>query len=74
MQDLLNIPSGGLATSLNKLVNFGTSHVRQCGVCRQKGFICEICKDSQVIFPFELEKTYKVDFRLKTRMIAIVIA
>jgi hypothetical protein len=51
MRDLENntlIPQLRLATQ--KLI----SHVLQCPICRMKGFICEICNDPRVIFPFQL--------------------
>ncbi|CAG7817919.1 unnamed protein product [Allacma fusca] len=57
--DLLNIPNRSLATTLSKLVYRGVSHVLTCDICRQKGFVCEVCKDPKVIFPFDFEHNYK---------------
>jgi len=60
LQDLLQVPTGGLATSLRKVIRFATKHVYSCGLCSQKGFICELCNNNRVIYPFEMEATFRV--------------
>lgn len=55
--DLLQVPSGQLLQSLKKTIKFATKHVYDCGLCSQKGFICEICHNHKVIYPFEIELT-----------------
>ncbi|KAK6639947.1 hypothetical protein RUM43_008224 [Polyplax serrata] len=59
VNDLCRVPGGGLATDLAPIVAFGRHHVVSCGLCSQKGFICEICKNSQVIYPFDISSTYR---------------
>ncbi|KAK7862953.1 hypothetical protein R5R35_004907 [Gryllus longicercus] len=59
VSDLLQIPSGGLAQLLQKVVAFARNHVLSCWLCSQKGFICEICNNSKVIYPFDIESTYR---------------
>jgi hypothetical protein len=59
-QDLLQIPSGTLAHLLQKVVSFAKVHVLSCWLCCQKGFICEVCNNPKVIYPFDMESTYRV--------------
>ncbi|XP_034936117.1 uncharacterized protein Plekhm1 [Chelonus insularis] len=57
--DLLDVPSGVLAQQLQKVVEFARNHVLNCWLCRQKGFICEVCNNPKVIYPFDMESTYR---------------
>ncbi|KAJ9583383.1 hypothetical protein L9F63_022249, partial [Diploptera punctata] len=57
--DLLQIPSGALAQLLQKVVTFAKGHVLSCWLCKQKGFICEVCNNPKVIYPFDMESTYR---------------
>ncbi|PNF15729.1 hypothetical protein B7P43_G12079 [Cryptotermes secundus] len=57
--DLLQIPSGTLAHLLQKVVSFAKGHVLSCWLCSQKGFICEVCNNPKVIYPFDMESTYR---------------
>ncbi|XP_066997403.2 uncharacterized protein Plekhm1 isoform X2 [Anabrus simplex] len=59
LQDLLQIPSGGLAQLLQRVVSFARGHILGCWLCSQKGFICEICNSPKVIYPFDTESTYR---------------
>eukprot|EP00117_Sycon_ciliatum_P040711 scpid30216/ scgid29869/ Pleckstrin homology domain-containing family M member 3 len=54
VQDLIQVQSGVLVPSLKKLLAFASKHIHECEVCRMKGFICEICKDEDVIFAFDV--------------------
>lgn len=49
-----------METHLNNLFNFTAEHIRRCLLCSQKGFICEICSSTEVIYPFQLEVTSRV--------------
>lgn len=53
LADLQQVIEGKLAPYLMKIVKFASSHVYSCGLCHQKGFICEICTSRQIIYPFE---------------------
>lgn len=44
---------GKLAPYLSKVIKFASSHVFSCSLCREKGFICELCHNGQVIYPFQ---------------------
>ncbi|XP_034841470.1 uncharacterized protein [Maniola hyperantus] len=61
ISDLAQIPNNSLALQLEKVVNFARSHVLDCWLCSQKGFICEVCKDSKILYPFETISTYRCD-------------
>ncbi|XP_076376091.1 pleckstrin homology and RUN domain containing M1 [Megalopta genalis] len=59
ISDLLDITNGTLAQQLQKVVEFARNHVLNCWLCSQKGFICEICNNPKVIYPFDMESTYR---------------
>ncbi|XP_008553637.1 pleckstrin homology domain-containing family M member 1 [Microplitis demolitor] len=59
VSDLLDVPSGSLAQQLQKIVEFARNHVLNCWLCSQKGFICEICNNPKVIYPFDMASTYR---------------
>ncbi|CAL8139422.1 unnamed protein product [Orchesella dallaii] len=59
LSDLMGIPNRSLATLLTKMVATGSAHILSCTICREKGFICEVCRSPQVVFPFELERIFK---------------
>ncbi|XP_063634562.1 uncharacterized protein LOC134805183 [Cydia splendana] len=61
ISDLVQIPSGSLLLQLEKVVNFAKTHVLDCWFCSQKGFICEVCRDPKVLYPFETSTTYRCD-------------
>lgn len=60
VSDLLDIPNGTLAQQLQKVVEFARNHVINCWLCSQKGFICEVCNNPKVIYPFDMDSTYRV--------------
>lgn len=60
VSDLLDIPNGTLAQQLQKVVEFARGHVINCWLCSQKGFICEVCNNPKVIYPFDMESTFRV--------------
>ncbi|WAR15293.1 PKHM3-like protein [Mya arenaria] len=59
IQDLLQVPTGSLASSLRKVIKFATKHVYSCRLCSQKGFICELCNNPKVIYAFEMDATFR---------------
>lgn len=60
LSDLQRIPKRILAEQLRKVVVFGREHIYSCVLCSQKGFICEICHSNSVLYPFDIDTTYKV--------------
>ncbi|XP_013416946.1 uncharacterized protein LOC106178352 isoform X1 [Lingula anatina] len=59
LNDLYQVQSGQLSQSLKKVVKWAAKHVYECRLCSQKGFICEICDNPKVIFPFEIDSTIR---------------
>ncbi|GFS98308.1 differentially expressed in FDCP 8 homolog [Trichonephila clavipes] len=54
LQDLIDVTSGVLLSYLEKIHASFVAHItQQCQGCQGKGFICELCKSEEVIFPFE---------------------
>lgn len=56
--DLKEIRAGKLQILLEHVIGFGVKHISSCTLCKMKGHICEFCKDSEVLFPFDLVKTH----------------
>ncbi|XP_029981511.1 pleckstrin homology domain-containing family M member 3 [Sphaeramia orbicularis] len=61
MADLQQVIDGKLAPFLAKVIKFASSHVFSCSLCREKGFICELCHNGQVIYPFQENATRRCD-------------
>ncbi|NXB70585.1 PKHM1 protein, partial [Donacobius atricapilla] len=55
--DLSQIADGVFETFLQSLLQFASHHVYSCDLCTQRGFICQICNGSDIIFPFEFNTT-----------------
>lgn len=49
----LQVIDGKLAPYLSKVIKFASSHVFSCSLCREKGFICELCHNGQLLYPFQ---------------------
>ncbi|CAG5865865.1 pleckstrin homology domain-containing family M member 3 isoform 1-T5 [Menidia menidia] len=61
LADLQQVIDGKLAPFLSKVIKFASSHVLSCSLCREKGFICELCHNGQVIYPFQENATRRCD-------------
>ena len=56
IRDLEEIHWGGkLVNLLNSAFSFAFNHITKCVLCSGKGFICEICREDQVLFPFDFD-------------------
>ncbi|CAJ1078882.1 protein associated with UVRAG as autophagy enhancer [Xyrichtys novacula] len=55
MDDLLRVKKGQLVSQARAVLNTCVSHVENCQLCLARGFICEFCRDRDVIFPFQTE-------------------
>ncbi|XP_007482554.2 pleckstrin homology domain-containing family M member 1 isoform X1 [Monodelphis domestica] len=55
--DLQQIADGSFEGFLQTLIQFASQHVYHCDLCTQRGFICQICHHSGIIFPFEFDTT-----------------
>ncbi|KAM8933995.1 pleckstrin homology domain-containing family M member 3 [Pelodytes ibericus] len=61
LADLQQVVDGKLAPFLLKVIKFATSHVYSCSLCSQKGFICEICNNGEILYPFEENSTSRCE-------------
>lgn len=61
LADLQQVIDGKLAPFLSKVIKFASSHVFSCSLCREKGFICELCQNGQVLYPFQENTTKRCD-------------
>lgn len=59
INDLLNAASGVLGKHVRSVIDFAVKHVGDCRLCSQKGFICEICNSPKIIYPFQVETTFR---------------
>lgn len=55
LSDLYNVKQKSLLPSLQELLATAVAHVDQCELCQAKGFICELCQEAEVIFPFQTQ-------------------
>uniref|UniRef100_A0A1I8PX11 Phorbol-ester/DAG-type domain-containing protein n=1 Tax=Stomoxys calcitrans TaxID=35570 RepID=A0A1I8PX11_STOCA len=53
INDLEQTENGTLAEYLHKVFNCFDKHIRACSMCMAKAYICEICSNDEVIFPFD---------------------
>ncbi|XP_030421120.1 protein associated with UVRAG as autophagy enhancer isoform X3 [Gopherus evgoodei] len=54
MDDLVKTKRGLLVPLLRDILKSSISHVENCELCQAKGFICEFCQSSDVLFPFQM--------------------
>ncbi|CAG5865362.1 unnamed protein product [Menidia menidia] len=53
LDDLLRVKKGQLVPQLRLVLHSATDHVQTCQLCLARGFLCEICREKDVIFPFQ---------------------
>ncbi|KAF4517776.1 hypothetical protein B566_EDAN002981 [Ephemera danica] len=54
LQDLIDINTGELLPFISKVHEIYLNHIKEeCKLCFGRGYLCELCDDSQVIFPFD---------------------
>lgn len=53
MADLIAAESGTLVDFLNRSCRAFDRHIRHCDICMGKGYLCEICGNNEVIFPYD---------------------
>ncbi|KYO23996.1 hypothetical protein Y1Q_0004590 [Alligator mississippiensis] len=54
MDDLVKVKRGQLLPLLRDILKSSTSHIENCELCQAKGFICEFCQRSDLLFPFQM--------------------
>ncbi|XP_073436360.1 protein associated with UVRAG as autophagy enhancer isoform X2 [Dendrobates tinctorius] len=55
LADLYNVKQKSLLPGLRELLALAIAHVEKCELCEAKGFFCEFCRNSDVIFPFQTD-------------------
>ncbi|XP_055382631.1 differentially expressed in FDCP 8 homolog isoform X2 [Condylostylus longicornis] len=53
LADLIQAESGDLLDFLNKLFDTFDKHIRNCEICSGKAYICEICNNKEVLYPYD---------------------
>uniref|UniRef100_A0A4W6C4Y4 Rubicon like autophagy enhancer n=1 Tax=Lates calcarifer TaxID=8187 RepID=A0A4W6C4Y4_LATCA len=53
MDDLLRVKKGQLVAQAKALQHSAISHIENCELCLARGFICEFCRENDIIFPFQ---------------------
>lgn len=59
--DMEILGDGQLEKMFKSVVEWSRAHILTCPLCSQKGFICEICNDSTIIYPFDVDSTFQCD-------------
>ena len=55
IRDLEDVNNGKLKTTMQEVARFARTHIADCILCAGKGFICEVCKDKDPLYPFDME-------------------
>ncbi|XP_037344602.2 protein associated with UVRAG as autophagy enhancer isoform X2 [Pungitius pungitius] len=55
MEDLSRVKKGQLVARTRALLLTAIDHVQRCELCLARGFICEFCRERDVIFPFQAD-------------------
>ncbi|XP_063631516.1 differentially expressed in FDCP 8 homolog [Cydia splendana] len=53
MAHLQAINDGTLETKLTELTEVCRTHITNCSLCSGKGYLCEICSNNEIIYPFD---------------------
>ncbi len=51
--------TGNYYDKLKDIVNSIVIHIKTCELCSQQGYICGLCQNNDLLYPFELEKVEK---------------
>ncbi|KAH8297685.1 hypothetical protein KR054_005654, partial [Drosophila jambulina] len=53
LSDLVQVDTGALTEFLQAVFKAFDEHIRSCDMCLAQAYICEICSNNEVIFPFD---------------------
>ncbi|CAK1593519.1 unnamed protein product [Parnassius mnemosyne] len=53
MAHLQAINDGTLETQLTELTEICRSHITSCSLCSGKGYLCEVCSNNEILYPFD---------------------
>ncbi|CAL1533990.1 unnamed protein product, partial [Lymnaea stagnalis] len=55
MDDFVQVKTGSMMNQIKAFITLAISHVEDCQLCQGLGFLCGMCHDPRVIFPFQLD-------------------
>ncbi|GFR78755.1 RUN domain Beclin-1 interacting and cysteine-rich containing protein-like [Elysia marginata] len=55
MDDFTQVKSGVMLNIIKSFILLAVAHIDTCPLCQGLGFICEMCNNPRVIFPFQLD-------------------
>lgn len=61
IETLFKIKQTNYYETLKQLVQLCIDHIRSCELCSQQGYICGLCSNNELLYPFDLEKVQKCD-------------
>ncbi|KAL7979694.1 hypothetical protein Chor_004852 [Crotalus horridus] len=63
LQDLVDVNAGRLSCSLTEIHTLFAKHIKLDWLqrCQAKGFVCELCKEGDVLFPFDSHTSMCMD-------------
>ncbi|XP_067896261.1 protein associated with UVRAG as autophagy enhancer-like isoform X2 [Heterodontus francisci] len=56
LNDLMMVKQGLLVPGLKDTLKNVLAHVENCELCMAKGFICEFCRNRDILFPFQIDQ------------------
>ncbi|XP_050529369.1 run domain Beclin-1-interacting and cysteine-rich domain-containing protein isoform X2 [Daktulosphaira vitifoliae] len=59
IQNMIDVKNGDLGKKLQSIIISCNKHVTNCQLCQARGFSCEICKNNDVLFPWDFRKVTK---------------
>ncbi|KAK9872229.1 hypothetical protein WA026_017032 [Henosepilachna vigintioctopunctata] len=61
LQDLVKIKTGEMKKNLKFVVDLCIDHIMNCQICTGRGHICGICKNDDIIFPWQMNLVSRCD-------------
>eukprot|EP00047_Mylnosiga_fluctuans_P014403 m.38213 g.38213 ORF g.38213 m.38213 type:complete len:541 (+) comp5490_c0_seq3:95-1717(+) len=61
MRDLVSIKSGQYVKDMRDLIARCEAHILKCVVCRELGYVCEVCKSKELLYPFQSAAIHKCE-------------
>jgi hypothetical protein len=59
IDSLYKFKKSKLYDQMKFILNKITQHILACEICSQQGFLCELCKNSKLIYPFDIDNVIK---------------
>lgn len=53
MTDFVAVRNGSFLKNISTIIAKCDEHIKECELCTARGFICELCPQKQVIFPWQ---------------------